>query len=92
MPTDKRKNGDVVFICDSSPDARQVFLVGDFNQWKPNARRMIKTRDGTFRAKLKLAPGEYEYKFIIDGRWQTDPKVEQCTNPFGTLNNVAHVS
>ena len=92
MPIDKRKNGDVVFICDSSSDARRVYLAGDFNQWKPDSKRMIKTRDGTFRAKLTLAPGDYEYKFVVDGRWQTDPAAEQRTNPYGTSNGVAHVS
>ena len=91
MPVLKRNNGEVIFVCDLSSDARRVFLAGDFNQRKPTSRRMVKSRDGTFRAKLQLAPGEYEYKFVIDGRWQADPAAEQRPNPYGTHNSVTHV-
>jgi hypothetical protein len=39
-----------------------------------------------------LFPGRYEYKFLVDGRWQIDPAGKQmCWNCFGTQNNVIEV-
>jgi len=79
-------------VCNSVPDAAKVFLVGDFNDWDPAARRMVKTRDGSFRAKLELAPGEHQYKFVADGKWLHDPDAGgHVTNEHGTLNSVVEV-
>jgi len=67
---------------------KHITLVGDFNDWDPAARRMVKTRDGSFRAKLELAPGEYQYKFVVDGQWLHDPEAAtHVANEHGTLNN-----
>ena len=29
-----------------------------------------------FSIKLKLKPGKYEYKLIVDGKWMVDPKAK----------------
>ena len=82
---------ETAFICDFIPDAREVYVAGDFNDWDPRATRMVK-RQGVFRTKLLLASGEYEYKFIIDGEWCSDPKADgQASNAFGTTNSVIRV-
>lgn len=92
MSTTMAKDGKTTFICDSAPGAAKVFLVGSFNGWDPAARRMVKVRDGSFRAKLDLAPGEYQYKFVVDGEWLHDPTAAaHAANEHGTLNSVAHV-
>ena len=92
MSIQKNKKGEVTFICDATPEAKQVFLAGDFNQWSPSAKRMVKSKDGTFRARLKLTPGQYEYKFVADGNWVTDPNAEeQAPNACGGLNSVVRV-
>jgi hypothetical protein len=54
------------------PDAQNVFLAGSFNQWQPNDLRMQR-KDGRWEATVFLEPGNYEYKFIIDGQWMPDP-------------------
>jgi hypothetical protein len=51
---------------------KQVFLAGNFNGWNKSELAMEKVRDG-WRLPYVLAPGNYEYKFILDGRWITDP-------------------
>jgi hypothetical protein len=39
-----------------------------------------------------LAPGRYEYKLLIDGRWWEDISGDKSIqNPFGTLNKVLFV-
>jgi 1,4-alpha-glucan branching enzyme len=70
--------------------AREVFLCGDFNQWSPGALRMIRREgDGLWEKRLTLAPGRYEYKFIVDGAWIPDPNGhESAANVFGSTNSV----
>lgn len=53
--------------------AKTVYLVGTMNQWDKFATPMTK-KDGYFEVTLELFPGEYEYKFLIDGKeWILDP-------------------
>ncbi len=82
----------MTFFCDMVPMAMRVFLVGDFNDWDPSARRMVRSRDGSFRARLELSPGEHEYKFVVDGKWEIDPTAPRQTgNAYGSLNSVVRV-
>jgi hypothetical protein len=40
-----------------------------------------------------LAPGTYEYCFIVDGQWMPDPMArETVPNPFGGRNSVLKVA
>ena len=87
-----RKTSEVTFIFAGHPDAKQVYLAGDINQWDPKKHRMSKYRDGTFRAKIALKPGAYQYKFVADGIWLNDPGAEeQVKNQFGTVNSLVRV-
>jgi 1,4-alpha-glucan branching enzyme len=71
----------------------KVFLAGDFNKWNPTAREMTdKGGEGVFTATLSLAPGDYQYKFVIDGTWCVDPGcLDWVQNEHGTLNSIKHV-
>jgi 1,4-alpha-glucan branching enzyme len=81
----------VTFVCDLKPGAKEVYLVGDFNGWDPRADRMQK-RSGRFQKKMRLEPGEYQYKFVIDDEWHADPAAEmQVSNKHGTTNSVVKV-
>ncbi len=68
--------GNVTFQLDGYPEAKEVFLVGDFNNWNMFGTALAKTEDGWY-CKLDLAPGEYVYKYIIDGYWTADPKTKE---------------
>lgn len=84
-----KKVGIVTFICELKPDAKEVHLTGDFNQWHPKETKMLKAKDGSFRSSMKLFPGQYRYKFIIDGVWHNDPDAPyQDLSPSGTPNSV----
>ena len=88
-----QKNGDFTFVCRPQAAAKTVYLVGSFNRWNPTKKRMVKVKDGSFRAKMSLRPGEYHYKFVVDGSWIEDPDAErQVTNEHGTLNSVVTVA
>lgn len=75
-----------------APEARQVFVAGDFNNWDPTNLPMKRHKEGVWKTKLKLAPGRYEYKFFADGQWVHYVKgVERVPNPYGTDNLVMWV-
>ena len=76
-----------------SPDASSVLLAGDFTDWEEHARAMRRAKGGgAFVAIVPLAPGEYQYKFIVDGEWVEDPHAEAVTNRLGTRNSRLTVS
>ncbi len=83
--------GTTKFTFDMKPDAREVYLVGDFNDWNRTAHKMAK-RKGAFHKSLKLPPGDYEYRFLADGEWHTDPSADdRAPNPYGGHNSVVKV-
>lgn len=74
------------------PAAREVFLAGSFNDWQPRAQPLQKQSDGQWTTEVLLKPGEYEYRLVVDGRWQDDPLAPRfIANPFGSLNSVMKV-
>lgn len=74
------------------PQARKVFIAGTFNDWSQTATPMRRQSDGKWIAALKLKPGRYEYKFVVDGNWQADPMSWQSVrNPFDGFNSVLDV-
>ena len=72
---------------------KTICLAGDFNEWDPAAKKMaFKARAGVYTASVKLAPGTYQYKFVIDGAWCADPEnVDAVPNDQGTFNSVITV-
>ena len=68
---------------------KEVLLAGSFNDWQPVKKLTDKKGDGIYRCRLMLAPGEYQYKFLIDGEWRSDAANPNFTpNGFGSLNSV----
>ena len=69
--------------------AAEVFVAGTFNDWNLSAAPLTKSGDGLWSRRLLLEPGEYEYRFIVDGHWQDDPAAERsAANPFGGSNSI----
>jgi len=75
-----------------APDAREVHLAADFNDWKlDNVTRMEHT-DGKWTKRLRLKPGRYHYRFVIDGNWREDPdNPHKEVNPFGQMDSLIEV-
>lgn len=74
------------------PGGEQVAIAGSFNDWHPNVTPMIRLSDGKWTKELLLAPGRYEYRFVVDGEWVDDPAAaELIPNPFGSANAVLEV-
>ncbi len=53
-------------------DAERVHLAGDFNDWSLDGSEM-EPIGGVWKKVVKLPPGRYRYRYVIDGRWQRDP-------------------
>lgn len=72
---------------------KMVYLAGCFNKWNPTGKKMTdKKNEGVYTATVKLAPGTYQYKFVIDGTWCADPEcADWVQNEHGTLNSVINV-
>jgi len=87
-----RQEGDVVVFRTRQPQAIEVQIAGDFNDWMPHTTPMRKLSDGDYEARLRLPQGRYRYRLVVDGRWAHDlnnPRLE--TNEYGELNSIAEV-
>ena len=74
-------------------NARDVRIAGDFNGWIPDRDVASETRrDGdarVWRKVLHLAPGTYEYRYVVDGEWREDPdNPERVATSFGPPNSL----
>ena len=63
------------FVC-SAPAARKVTLIGDFNDWDPNAYPMKKQPDGEWAVQIPLHHGHHHYQFLVDGKAILDPRAQ----------------
>jgi chromosome partitioning protein len=89
----KQIGNDVVFAA-RFEKASRVLIAGDFNGWTPMSTPLL-PNGSTDRwvATLPLEPGRYRYRFVVDGKWMTDPHNNYVeTNEYGELNNVVEVA
>ncbi len=79
----------VQFSIDS-PDAREVRVTGEFTNWSREGIPLERdAADGVWKAVVDIRPGEYEYRFIVDGVWVRDPgNKDYVRNEFGQENSL----
>jgi len=80
----------VVFALEA-PQAHRVQLVGDFNRWMLDGNEM--TQSGkVWKQVLRLEPGRYRYRYVVDGRWCSDPlNADVEPSPYGGDDSVCVV-
>ncbi|MDP2913575.1 MAG: AAA family ATPase [Candidatus Omnitrophota bacterium] len=80
---------EVTFAIEA-PNAKNIYIVGDFNHWKiTDDNRLSRIVDGKWEKRVTLPPGRHSYKFIVDGEWLIDSRnAEREPNTFGTFNSV----
>lgn len=70
-----------------------IKIAGDFNDWQPDAGVETDHRDGALVKILRLRPGTYQYRLVVDGNWCEDPSNPRLVvNQFGELNSVLEVA
>ncbi len=75
-----------------APEATEVFVMGDFNDWQTDDLKARKLKDGIWTKSVPLKPGIYHYLFLVDGAWWTDPvNPNRVQNPFGSENSVIEI-
>ncbi len=94
---DPKTSNKTAFVCHAQA-AQSVFLAGSFNGWDPQSTPMEPQGVDTWLAELELPPGQYEYKFVVDGAWCCEPGREDhspcpdcVANPFGTMNRLIDI-
>lgn len=86
------KLNEIVFSV-FAPQAKEVFLAADFNNWRLDASSRMENNQGTWTKRLNLSKGRYYYRFVIDGEWIDDPKnPSREMNPFGQMNSLMEVA
>ena len=60
-------------------EVASVSLRGSFNSW--GEWPMEKQPDGTWSITVDLEPGEYQYKFYINGKWPQDMSIARAGGP-----------
>ncbi len=70
------------------PQVTTAALAGTFNGWDPKRTPLRKEGNG-WKTTLWLPPGRYEYRFVADGEWLSDPNAkESVANSYGSTNSV----
>jgi len=64
--------GEVRFVYPRGIE-KSVNLVGDFNGWSRDSGPMALEGDTLWATVVKLSPGVYQYKFMVDGTYELDP-------------------
>lgn len=73
--------------------ARTVTVAGTFNGWHPESTPLGRVQQDEWVAELSLAPGDYEYRFVVDGQWVDDPNAQHyVSNGLGGQNSLLKIS
>jgi 1,4-alpha-glucan branching enzyme len=83
---------EVTFAMESSA-AKDIYVAGDFNDWKINDEsRLARGENGCWEKRVRLPHGRYRYKFVVDGEWTVDPKNQASEiNAFGSFDSVMEI-
>jgi 1,4-alpha-glucan branching enzyme len=77
-------------LKDMANSARNVALVGDFNDWNPDTTPMKHKKDGSFEATVNLESGhEYQFRYLLDSQaWENDDSADKYVrSPYGDVEN-----
>lgn len=82
----------IVFTIEAPAKAR-VQIAGDFNGWQPEH---LHYRDNhgnpAWQKGISLGPGIYQYKYLVDDQWVTDPANDRTVDDtLGGVNSVVSV-
>ena len=82
---------EVIFAV-NAPAAKEVFLAGDFNDWKLDDKSRMEQTEGNWIKRVNLSNGKYRYRFVVDGNWIEDNKnPAKEANTFGSVDSLIEV-
>jgi len=79
---------------EAAAEAESVCVMGEFNNWSPDANPMTRRTNGDFSVSLDLEKGRsYRFRYLIDGwKFENDWKADRYeSNPYGGEDSVVEV-
>lgn len=94
---DKGRHGDpeltTVTLRFSDIPTNDLKIAGDFNNWIPDHNVETRMDHDVIVKTMRIKPGTYQYRLIIDGKWQEDPNnPNRISNLFGEINSLLKVT
>jgi 1,4-alpha-glucan branching enzyme len=86
-PESPRAPWRTIYFRLEAPEATQVSVVGDFNDWEGAKHPLCKDANGVWACQMPLPAGRYAYCFVVDGVRQPDP---QCPQQVRTATGEVH--
>jgi len=70
-------------------EAKEVAVVGSFNEWNSEATALKKLKNGTFKGTLNLEKdNSYEFRYLVDGTYINDEQADAYAwNDFASAEN-----
>ncbi|RPJ46403.1 MAG: hypothetical protein EHM19_04220 [Candidatus Latescibacterota bacterium] len=70
--------GEEIVFRLQAPGVRRVQVAGRFNDWNPSLGEMRQDPiSGVWSVRVRVSPGSYQYRYVIDGEWIEDPANER---------------
>ena len=79
---------------EAAAEAESVCVMGEFNNWSPDANPMTRRTNGDFSVSLDLEKGRsYRFRYLIDGwKFENDWQADRYeSNPYGGEDSVVEV-
>ncbi len=77
----------MVVLTFNDIECSRLQLAGDFNDWVPDQNVETRKLNGRWQKVFTAEPGVYEYRLLVDGKWQADP-----TNPYEIPNDLGGIN
>ncbi|WP_179344200.1 isoamylase early set domain-containing protein [Winogradskyella ursingii] len=70
-------------------EAKNVAVVGSFNEWNTEATELKKLKNGTFKGTIDLeSDNSYEFRYVVDGTYINDEQADAFAwNDFASAEN-----
>jgi chromosome partitioning protein len=82
-----------IWLTINAPEAREVYVAGDFNGWKVDDTSRMEGSNGTWKKRVDLSTGQYRYRFVVDGQWTDDPEnPDKEINPYGQMDSLLQIT
>ena len=88
----KKPQRQMVVLNFDEIECKRLQLAGDFNNWVPDHNIETRNINGHWQKVFTAAPGVYEYRIVVDGKWQQDPtNPAEIPNELGGINSLLQI-
>ncbi len=88
-----KKSCRVTFRLPAEIKGEDIALCGEFNNWNETTHMLKRRKDGSFSTTVSLKPGEYRFRYLIDGKnWENDWVADAYVpNAFGAEDSIVKI-